>query len=123
MLSGREDIRAKRDLANLEVREIFKLLLDGLHASDRGSARTLAAEAHERFDDLGLPFEDCLHRSVRSVAHPTRGASCLRCPRNRQPEADALNTPMHDDPAPDRHHSNGTGKGPHPSAATVTSTP
>ena len=35
----------EQELANVEAREIFGLLLDGLHTSNRGSARTLTAEA------------------------------------------------------------------------------
>ena len=77
------------------------LLLDDLDSRDRGCARATAAKADERLDRLRLSLEDRLHRPVRPVAYPAGDGASLCRPHDGEPEPDALNAPVHDDPAPD----------------------
>lgn len=94
--------RAPSRLADGEARKTLRLLVDDLDAGDGRSAGTLAAEAEERLHRFRLSLEDDLHRAVRPVPHPAGDATALRRPRDREPEPDALNEAVHDDPA--AHH-------------------
>src|SRR5438105_6741965 len=83
-----------------EARKPLGLLLEGLHSCDGGSARATAAETDERLDRLRLSLENRLHCPVPPVAYPATDRASLCRPRDSEPEPDALNAPVHDDPAP-----------------------
>jgi hypothetical protein len=94
-------VRVRRLLVDIEARKPLGLLLDDLDARNRGRARAIAAEADERLDRFRLSLEGRLHRPVRPVAYPAGDGASLCSPRDGEPEPDALNAPLHNDPATD----------------------
>jgi len=77
------------------------LLLGDVDAVDARPARALAANPYERFDHVGLSFENRLDGSVGAVCDPTGDAPGVGGASDRPAEADSLDTPVNDEPPAD----------------------